>query len=215
MGDSYHVVGSERDIFAVWGHLAGSGMLLLPAITAGPRRGSGPIRAPDSGDDTEFRGGPPPRTVGPIKLRADPPLSLCPVSPPAQAGRRLRLLLSLLDSSSLSALSLLPLKLVFDSTYCRHHLDSAFCLHCWTPPPLLHPHEADSSHPPGPAYHSVHSLWTPPFQLNPLLHVTVLTRAARSKRRRASCHGSTAPWSIPLKRIGGAFGYRVSVIQRS
>ena len=39
MGDSYQVVWSERDIFMAWGHLAGSGMLLLPAIAAGPRRG--------------------------------------------------------------------------------------------------------------------------------------------------------------------------------
>ena len=61
VGDSYLVVGSERDIFAAWGHLAGSGMVLLPTIVAGLRRGSGPIRAPDSGDVTEFRGGPPPR----------------------------------------------------------------------------------------------------------------------------------------------------------
>ena len=39
VGDSYQVVWSERDIFMAWGHLAGSGMLLLPAIAAGPRRG--------------------------------------------------------------------------------------------------------------------------------------------------------------------------------
>ena len=100
MGDSYHVVRSEQDIFMARGNLAGSGMLRFPAIAAGPRRASGPNRAPDSGDDTEFRGGPPFRAAEPIKVRADPPLSL-------------------------SALPRLPLKLDFDSAYCRHHLDSA------------------------------------------------------------------------------------------
>ena len=71
-------------------------------------------------------------------------------------------------SLSLSTLPCLPLKLFFDSV--RHHLDSSFCHHRWTPPPLLRPHDADSTHPPGPASHSVHSLWTPPSQLKPLLH---------------------------------------------
>ena len=73
VGDSYHVVRLEQDIFMAWGNLAGSRMLRFPAITAGLRRGSGPIRAPDSGDDTEFRGGPPPHAAGPINVRADPP----------------------------------------------------------------------------------------------------------------------------------------------
>ena len=66
VGNACRVVRSEWDIFAVWDHLAGNGMWRFPAITAGPRRGSGPIRAPDSGDDTTFRGGPPPRATGPI-----------------------------------------------------------------------------------------------------------------------------------------------------
>ena len=69
VGDSYHVVGSERDISTAWRHLAGSGMFPLPTIAAGPRRGPGPIRAPDSGDDTSLRGGPPPRTMGYIQGR--------------------------------------------------------------------------------------------------------------------------------------------------
>ena len=43
---------------------------------------------------------------------------------------------------------------------------------------------------------------------------TVSTRAARSRRRCASCQGGTPPWSIPPKRIGSAFGYRVSIIPR-
>ena len=61
VGDSYHVVRSERDIFTARGHIAGSAMKQFPAITAGRHGGPGPIRAPDSGDDTEFWGGPPPR----------------------------------------------------------------------------------------------------------------------------------------------------------
>ena len=73
--DSYHVVGLEQDIFMARGNLAvtGSRMLRFPANVAGPRRGSGPIRVPNSGDNTEFRGGPPPRAAGPINVRADPP----------------------------------------------------------------------------------------------------------------------------------------------
>ena len=70
-GDSYHVVRSEQDIFTVWGHLAGRGMLPLPAIEAGPCGGAGPIRAPCSGDDASLRGAPPPpHAVGPIKVGA-------------------------------------------------------------------------------------------------------------------------------------------------
>ena len=63
-------------------------MLRFLAIAAGPRRGSGPIKAPNSGDDTALRDGPPPRTAGPIKVRAEPSISLSPASPPAQAGLR-------------------------------------------------------------------------------------------------------------------------------
>ena len=58
VGNLCHVVRLERYIFAAWGHLAGNGMLRFPAITAGLRRGSGPIRAPDSSDDTSLRDGP-------------------------------------------------------------------------------------------------------------------------------------------------------------
>ena len=68
VGNSYHVMGSERDDSTVHGQLAGNGMLRFLAITAEPCRGSGPIRAPDSGDDTAFRGGPPPHAAGPIKV---------------------------------------------------------------------------------------------------------------------------------------------------
>jgi len=110
VGDSYHVVRSERDIFVASGHLAGNGVLRLPAIAAVPRRGSGPIRLPDSGDVTEFRGGLPPHASGPIKVGAGPfarslslSLSLCcPASFFAQPGPRLRLLSASLGSSSSS-----------------------------------------------------------------------------------------------------------------
>ena len=59
VGNSYHVVGSERDGSTARGHLAGSGMKRFPAITAGPCRGLGPIRTPESGDDTLLWGAPP------------------------------------------------------------------------------------------------------------------------------------------------------------
>ena len=100
VGDSYHVVRSEQDIFTARGHLAGNRMLRFPAFAAGPHRGSGPIRAPDSGDGTMLRGGPLPRAAGPIKVRAEPSFrSLCPASS-TQAGLQPRLLSSSLDSSS-------------------------------------------------------------------------------------------------------------------
>ena len=94
VGDSCHVVRSEQDIFVAWGHLAGNGMLQFPAIATGPRRGSRILRAPDSGDDTTVRRGPPPRATGPTKVRAETSITLCLASPPAQAGLRLRLLSS-------------------------------------------------------------------------------------------------------------------------
>ena len=72
MGDSYHVVRSEQDIFMARGHLAGRGMLLLPAIAAGPRGGPGPIRAPDLRDDASLRGGSLSRATGPIKVGVRP-----------------------------------------------------------------------------------------------------------------------------------------------
>jgi len=67
VGDSYHVVGSERDFFTAQGHLAGSGMSQFRAIAAWPRGGVGPIRGAASGDDASLRGGPPPHTAGSIK----------------------------------------------------------------------------------------------------------------------------------------------------
>ena len=86
VGDSYHVVGSERDNSTAQRRLAGNGMLWFPAIAAEPRSGSGTMIAPNSGDDTALRGGPPPRPTGPIKVRVEPSISLCPASPPAQAA---------------------------------------------------------------------------------------------------------------------------------
>ena len=56
VGDSCHVMGSERNIFAVWDDLAGNGVLQLPAKFSGPHEGSGPIGAPDSGDDALLLG---------------------------------------------------------------------------------------------------------------------------------------------------------------
>jgi len=82
VGDSYHVVRSERDIFIARGHLAGSGMVRLPAIEARPRGGPGPISAPNSGDDTLLRGGPPPHAAGPIKVGEGPSFSISVLLPP-------------------------------------------------------------------------------------------------------------------------------------
>ena len=47
VGDSCHVVGSERNIFAAWDDLAGNEVVRFPAKVSGPREGSGPIGAPD------------------------------------------------------------------------------------------------------------------------------------------------------------------------
>ena len=46
--------GSERDDSVAWSYLAGSGVEPLPAITARPRSGQDPTRAPDSGDVTSL-----------------------------------------------------------------------------------------------------------------------------------------------------------------
>ena len=51
VGDSCHLVGSERNIAAVWVGLAGNEVRRFPAQAGGPREGSGSIGAPDSGDD--------------------------------------------------------------------------------------------------------------------------------------------------------------------
>ena len=101
-GDSCHVVGWEREGPTARGHLAGNGVLQFLAIAAGPRRGSGPIRAHNLDDDTEFWGGPPPHAAGSIKVRADSsfPLCCCPASSFAQPGPQLRLLSASLGSSS-------------------------------------------------------------------------------------------------------------------
>ena len=122
VGDSYHVVRSEQDIFTARGHLAGNGMLRFPAK---PCRGLGPIRTLDSGDDTAFWGAP-------------PSASACKGPSGAFA----------------------------------HSLPSFRSSYSSTPYVIagLRPHYADSTHSPAPAHHSVHSLWTPPSQLKPLLH---------------------------------------------
>jgi len=44
VGDSYHVVRSERGVFAVWDGLARNEVRRLPAQAGGPREGSGPKR---------------------------------------------------------------------------------------------------------------------------------------------------------------------------
>ena len=46
VGDSYHVMGSERDKSTVWSRLAGNGMLRFPAITAGRTGGRGQSEHP-------------------------------------------------------------------------------------------------------------------------------------------------------------------------
>jgi len=83
VGDSYHVMGSERDNSTARSRLAGNGMLRFLVIAAEQHRGLGTIRVLDLGDDTALRGGPPPHAAGPIKV------SLYPASPPAQAVLRL------------------------------------------------------------------------------------------------------------------------------
>ena len=47
-------------MFTGWGGLAGNKVRRFPAQAGGPREGSGPIEAPDSGDDVEFGMAPPP-----------------------------------------------------------------------------------------------------------------------------------------------------------
>ena len=83
--DSWHGVRcwrfvSCRGVGARRSHILGSPCrkwsVAVSGHRSGPCRRSGPIRAPDSGDDTEFRGGPPPRAAGPIKVRADFSFSL-------------------------------------------------------------------------------------------------------------------------------------------
>ena len=51
-------------------------MRWFPAKVSGPREGSGPIGAPDSGDDVSLRGGPSPRAASSIKVGASLHLSL-------------------------------------------------------------------------------------------------------------------------------------------
>ena len=57
VGDSCHLVGSECNIAAVWGGLAGNEVRRFPAQAGGPREGSGPIRVTDSRDDVMILGG--------------------------------------------------------------------------------------------------------------------------------------------------------------
>ena len=102
-----------------------------------------------------------------------------------------------------------------------------------TPPPLLRPHVTDSTHPPGPVYHSTHSLsipHSPPIRLSttpsppksipsrPMIASHSLDRyllheVPRSKRQRASCQGGIAQRSIPPKRIGGRIGQSCKVLR--
>ena len=61
VGDSCHLVGSECNVATVWGGLAGNEVRRFPAQAGGPREGSGPFEAPDSGNDVEFGMVPSPR----------------------------------------------------------------------------------------------------------------------------------------------------------
>ena len=65
VGDSCHLMGSERNIATVWDGLAGNEVRRFPAQAGGPREGSGPIGAPDSCDDFWIRHGPPPELRAP------------------------------------------------------------------------------------------------------------------------------------------------------
>ena len=91
VGDSCHVVGSERNISTVWDGLAGNEVRRFPAKVGGLREGSGPIGAPDSGDDVSIRHGPSPRAASAIKVGAvPPPFSLAfslALSPPLSRSR--------------------------------------------------------------------------------------------------------------------------------
>ena len=98
---------SCRGVGARQSHSSGSPCRKWSVAVSGHRgraaQGSGPIRAPDSGDNTEFRGGTPRCAAykgqsGLLLLS----LCCCPASSFAQPGPRLRLLLASLGSSSSS-----------------------------------------------------------------------------------------------------------------
>ena len=166
MGDSYHVVGSERDIFTTRGHLAGSGMLLVPAIEAGPRRGPGPIRAPSSRDDSSLRDSPLPHATGPIKVGAGPFTRSLPCLASRSSGCLTPPTVGI--TSTLPSVIIAGLLLLFSA-----HMTLTPPTHL-VPPPTLY--TRSGLHPPS---------------SNPSFTPTVSTRAARSKRRRASCQGVT------------------------
>uniref|UniRef100_A0A8C4Q977 Uncharacterized protein n=1 Tax=Eptatretus burgeri TaxID=7764 RepID=A0A8C4Q977_EPTBU len=69
---SCHLMGSERNIAAVWGGLSGNEVSRFLAQAGGPHEWSGPIGAPDSDDDVWIRHCPSPRAAGPIKVGAVP-----------------------------------------------------------------------------------------------------------------------------------------------
>ena len=73
VGDSCHVVGSERNMFTVWDDLAGNEVRRFPAKVSESCERLGPIGAPNSGDDVSLRGGPSPRAASPKKVGAVPP----------------------------------------------------------------------------------------------------------------------------------------------
>ena len=58
-------------MFTVWDGLAE--VRQFPAQAGGPLEWSGPIGAPDSGDDVSIWGGPSPHAASPIKVGAVPP----------------------------------------------------------------------------------------------------------------------------------------------
>ena len=92
VGDSCHVVGSERNMFTVWDGLARNEVRWFPVQAGRPREGSGPIGAPDSGDDVSIRRGPSPRAASAIKVGAVPPppsLASCFLSFSASLSPRL------------------------------------------------------------------------------------------------------------------------------
>ena len=60
VGDLCHLVGSERNIPAVWDGFAGNEVRLFPAQAGGTREGSGPIGTPGSGVDVWIWHGPSP-----------------------------------------------------------------------------------------------------------------------------------------------------------
>ena len=159
---------SERDDFLAQLWLAGCKVRPLPSITAGPCAGQGPMRAPDSGDDTLLRVVT--RTTESIKGRVAGPSEF---------------LSAFLLVVPVRSLLLVPAR-----------------------PALL-------LTPPSPPIHLLAPPKVPPSCLmRPILWIDAqLHEVPQSRRRRASCQGGIAQWSIPQNILGGAVGQSCKVLR--